>query len=130
MASEELLRVELAFEAPGQRTTQLVIDWTSGSVSGQVRTQVPGCDQAWNNACWATRPVSGRLSNDQLVTLLQTLASVPLADTPRHAFPGAAHYSVALVRRDSVGYGMARVGEGAAASAIEQALGLALASAP
>ncbi|MGY0197558.1 hypothetical protein ACWA7J_21030 [Leptothrix sp. BB-4] len=125
MAADELLSVELAFEAPGQRMAQVTVEWASGSVTGQVRTRVPGCEQPWHADCWARRPLQASLSLAQREGLLQLLAPVPLAHSPRHAAPGATHYSMALVRRQSVSYGMALPGDGAAASAIEQALTLA-----
>jgi hypothetical protein len=124
-AGDELLRLELAFESPGQRMAQVVIDWASGSVTGQVRTRVPGCDQPWNAACWQSRPVSSSLNSVQRASLLRALAAVPLADAPRHAAPGAVHYSVAVVRRRSTGYGLARIDDVAPAGAIEQALTMA-----
>lgn len=124
-ADGDLLRVELAFEAPGQRTAQVAIDWISGATTGSVRVRVPGCDQPWSAACWTQRPLRGVLDSAQRARLLELLAPVPLADAPRHAAPGAAHYSVALVRRTSVAHGMARPGDGAAAGAVEQALALA-----
>jgi hypothetical protein len=125
VAGGDLLRVELAFESPSQRMAQVIIDWSSGTVTGQVRTRVPGCEQPWHAACWTSRPVNSSLSSAQRTSLLQTLATVPLAGAPRHAAPGVVHYSVALVRSKSVGYGLARMDDGPPARAIEQAMAMA-----
>lgn len=125
VADDTLVRVELGFEAPGERIAQVAIDWASGTVTGQVRTRVPGCDQAWNAACWTRRTLQGHLDKQQQARLLQLLAPVPLGRTPPLAAPGASHYALAMVRQRSVAHGVARPGEGAAADAIAQALALA-----
>lgn len=124
-SAREVTRIDIGFEAPGERIVQVTVEWPNGKVSGQSRTAVPGCDEPWNAACWNNRPLARQLDAAQRAALVETLAAVPMQARRTAAPPAVAHYALAVQRGDAVEYATVRTGDSAASRALARALQVA-----